>query len=225
MKKQVEKKESPLKGSVLWGLLLFGILLLIDMVTKVAADEYFSRPNAPKQIEVIPGWLWLRITYNNGIAYGIGSNSPTWVKILVIAITAVMMLVFSIVYFKLDKRRTVARVALVFIIAGGIGNLIDRVYFHVWDINAVGGVRDMVDLSRFGFAVCNFADFFITGGAVALVLAMLFFDKDALCPVGKFKRMAAEQKAAEARVALEHLESVENIDHYDEKITNEVSEE
>lgn len=196
MKSKVNK-EKPLKGSALWGLLLFGILLLVDMVTKIAADEYFSRPDAPQKIEVIPGWISLCITHNRGIAYGIGGSSPTWVKLLVIGMTAVMMLVFSIVYFKLNKRRSFLRTAIVFIVAGGVGNLIDRVYFRVWDVTTLGGVRDMVDLSRFGFAVCNFADFFITGGAVALVLSLLFFDRDALCPVGKYKRMAQEAKAAE----------------------------
>ncbi len=198
----MEKKNSPLKGSWLWGLLLFGILILIDMVTKVAADEYFSRPDAPAKIEVIPGWVNLCITYNRGIAYGIGNDAPLWVKLAVIIGTAVLMAALTVVYFKIDKSRVLLRTALVFIVAGGVGNLIDRVYFRVWDTTTLYGVRDMVDLSRFGFAVCNFADFFITGGAVALVVAMLFLDKDAVFPLGKYKKLAEEEKArAEAEKA------------------------
>ncbi len=192
--KKVKNKNviRPLKGSNLWGVLIFAVLLLIDMVTKVAAEEYFSNPNHPKLIEVIPDWISLCLAYNDGIAYGIGSNSPSWLKLTVVAGTGVMMLVFAIVYFKLDKSRAWARTALVFIVAGGVGNLIDRIYFRVWEPSVVYGVRDMVDLSRFGFAVCNFADFFITGGAVVLVLALLFFDKDALFPVGKYKLQAKQ---------------------------------
>ncbi len=189
-----KEKISALKGSCLWGLLLFGILILVDMVTKVAADAYFSRLEAPEKIAIIPGWINLCITYNRGIAYGIGNDAPTWVKIAVIAATGVLMAILAVVYFKLDKRRALVRIAIVFIVAGGVGNLIDRVYYKVWDPNTLYGVRDMVDLSRFGFAVCNFADFFISAGAVMLVLGMLFFDMDAVFPLGKYKELAKEQE-------------------------------
>ena len=198
-----EKKVSLLKGANLWGVLLFAILLLVDMVTKLVADAYFSQADAPQKIDIIPGWLSLRITYNRGIAYGMGAGSPTWAKLAVIAGTGVLMLILAIVYFKLDKRRAWLRTAIVFIVAGGLGNLIDRVYYQVWDPNTLLGVRDMVDLSRFGFAVCNFADFFITGGAVALVLALLFFDKEALFPAGKYKEMAKGIDAVEVSNAEE----------------------
>ena len=74
--------------------------------------------------------------------------------------------------------------------------MIDRVYYRVWDpaTEAVirDGVRDMVDISSIGFAVCNFADFFISAGAVALVLACLFFDSYAYAPQGKYKQLAEE---------------------------------
>jgi lipoprotein signal peptidase len=86
---------------------------------------------------------------------------------------------------------------LIFVLAGGVGNLVDRVYYRVWDKNCLYGVRDMVDLSRFGFAVCNFADFFICAGAAILVVAFLFFDKDAVCPVGKYKKLAKEAEEQE----------------------------
>ena len=189
-------KESPsLKGSCLWGLLIFGILLFIDQITKFMADAWI----APGQkIDIIPGWISLCITYNRGISYGMGDDAPTALKLAVILGTAVLMTLLAVLYFKADKRRTFLRLALVFVVAGGVGNLIDRVYYRVWDTETLYGVRDMVDLSRFGFAVCNFADFFITGGAVMLVLALLFFDKDAVFPIGK-KYKALSKEAEEER--------------------------
>ncbi len=201
-----EKKVGVLKGSRYWGVLIFALLLLIDMVTKVAAVEYFSRPDAPDKIEVIPGWISLCLTYNKGIAYGLGKDTQTWVKLLVIGITAAMMLVLTVCYFRLDKRRSWVRTAFVFIVAGGFGNLLDRVYYQVWDPNALFGVRDMVDLNRFGFAVCNFADFFISIGAVVLVLGMLFFDRDAIFPVGKFRKLAKEYDEDKAQKKAEKKE-------------------
>lgn len=186
-----------LKGSWLWGVLLFFALIFIDQLTKVLADAYFSQPDAPDHIAIIPGWINLCITYNRGISYGMGSGAPTWAKIALIAGTGVLMVAFAVFYFKIDKRRTWLRVALVFVVAGGIGNLIDRVYYRVWDPATFPlGVRDMVDLNRFGFAVCNFADFFIVGGAIALVLALLFFDREAMFPsTEKYKALAKEAEA------------------------------
>ena len=199
MNKKLNKKmkSTPLKGSNLWGMLIFAILLLVDMLTKAFADAYFSKPYAPESIDVIPGWIRLCITYNRGIAYGLGTNSPTWAKLAVVFGTGVLMLALAVFYFKIDSRRVWLRTAIVFIVAGGLGNFIDRVYYQVWNVNTLLGVRDMVDLSRFGFAVCNFADFFICGGAAMLVLALLFFDKDALFPTEKYKKMSVKTDAAE----------------------------
>lgn len=194
--KEVRKQEKKytMKGSCLWGLLIFGILLLIDQGTKFMADAWL-KPG--QKIDIIPEWLSLCITYNRGISYGMGDGAPMAAKIAVIAGTAVLMALLTVFYFVADKRRSFLRIALVFVVAGGVGNLIDRVYYRVWDPSTLYGVRDMVDLSRFGFAVCNFADFFITGGAIMLVLALLFFDKDAAFPIGKkYKEMAQEAEDA-----------------------------
>ena len=204
-----EKKVSPLNGSNLWGVLLFIILLLVDMVTKLVADAYFSQQPAGTKIDIIPGWISLCITYNRGIAYGIGKDSEEWVKLAVIAATGVLMLGLAILYFRMDKRRVWFRTALVFIVAGGFGNLIDRVYYQVWDVETLYGVRDMVDLSRFGFAVCNFADFFICGGAAVMVLSLVFFDKDAMFPLGKYKALAKEEQATKETETAEVATPVE----------------
>jgi signal peptidase II len=192
-----EKKSWWKEPSTLFGVFLFLFLIFIDQLTKAVADAYFSQPDSPHKIEVIPGWINLCITYNRGISYGMGSGAPTWAKIGVIAGTGVLMAVFAVFFFKIDSRRLWMKMALVCVVAGGVGNLIDRVYYRVWDPTTMYGVRDMVDLSRFGFAVCNFADFFICGGAVALVFGLLFFDKDAIFPMGKYKELAKEAQAEE----------------------------
>ena len=202
----LNKKESEkysLKGSCLWGILLFFLLIAIDLITKMVAEVYFTSEGAKESIDIIPGWIALTFAQNRGISYGLGSDAKEWVKIAVIAGTFVMMLLLTILYFKVDKRRSWLRVALVFVVAGGIGNFIDRVYYQVWNpATFPDGVRDMVDLSRFGFAVCNFADFFISIGAVMLVFAILFFDKDALFPLTK-KYKALRKEADEKEKAKE----------------------
>ena len=190
-----------LKGSCLWGILLFAILLLIDQLTKTVAELYFASENV-EPVQILPGYINLRLVYNRGISYGLGSNASPMIKMGVIAGTAAIMLILTVCYFAIDKRRKCLRTAFVFVVAGGVGNLVDRLYYRVWEAGGAKGVRDMVDISRFGFAVCNFADFFITFGAILIVLAFLFFDRDAFLPVGKYKRLAKEyEEKTEAKKA------------------------
>lgn len=202
------EKDYSLKGSRLWGVLLFAILILIDQLTKVVADVYFGEvASAPESIAIIPGIIELTMDYNRGIAFSMFSDIGKAGKLAIVFGTAALMLAIGIVYFKLDKRRTLLRVAIVLIVAGGVGNFIDRVYYQVWDPATFNGgfrdgVRDMVrvDFKIMDFGVCNFADFFITFGAVLFILSMLFFDKDALFPVGaKYKALAKEAAEAEEK--------------------------
>ena len=203
----MEKVKNFLKKSWnvwLWGVLLFIGLLAVDMVTKIVADHLWD-PGDPS-VKIIPGYLELCLTYNRGMSFSMGANAGEGAKIAVIALTAVLFVAFSAYFVWIDKRRTWVRVALVFIIAGGVGNLIDRVYYKVWEAYTVAdpstwdGVRDMVRLKifMFDFGVCNFADFFIVGGAIALMVAMLFFDTGAIYPLTeKYKALSKEYEEKE----------------------------
>lgn len=198
----VEKK----KNTWLGGALLLVILLLIDMLTKIVADAYYDVGDP--FFKIIPGYLEWGLAYNRGISFSMGSDAPIPAKIALVAATGVLFVLFAIYYLKLDPRRKWVRVALVFIVAGGIGNLIDRVYYQVWEPFSVNdpstwdGVRDMVRLKifTFDFGVCNFADFFIVGGAIALIVAILFFDAGAIFPLTKkYKALSKEYEEMEAQ--------------------------
>ena len=196
----------------LWGALLFIGLVAVDLVTKTVADRLWD-PGDPS-VKIIPGYLELCMTYNRGMSFSIGYNAPAGAKIAVIASTAVLFVVFGVYYVMMDKRRTWVRVALVFIVAGGVGNLIDRVYYRVWDPSSVAGVRDMVRLKIFmlDFGVCNFADFFIVGGAIALMVAMFFFDAGAIYPMTeKYKALSKEYEEKEEKKQQEKREKAKKI--------------
>ncbi len=200
--------KTSMKGSRWFGVLLFLILIIVDQLTKLFADVYFNDiAGAPSKIVIILNVIELCISYNRGIAFSGLADADQWVKIAIVAATGVLMAVFSIFYFKMDKRRTLIRLAIVLVVAGGVGNLIDRVYYRVWDPTTAAvirdGVRDMVRVNIiFDFGVCNFADFFIVGGAILLILSLLFFDRDAIFPVGKYKILAKEaEKKEEAKKA------------------------
>ena len=211
--KELKKEKSSLKGSWLWGALLLVILLLVDMLTKIVADAYLDPWDS--SIDIIPGYLEICLAYNRGISFSIGSDASVPAKIALVAFTGVLFILLVIYYLKIDKRRTWVRVALVLIVAGGIGNLIDRVYYQVWepfsasDPSTWDGVRDMVRLKifMFDFGVCNFADFFIVGGAITLIVAMLFFDTGAVFPLTeKYKALSKEMEEKEERKKQEKAE-------------------
>ena len=197
-KKFKKEKEYTLTNSALWGIFWFFALLLIDQLTKAAADAYFHQSGVENPIVILPDMISLTITYNRGIAFsGLADAGPA-VKIGIVAATALIMFLLTVFYFKTDKRRSFLRAAIVLVVAGGIGNLIDRIYYRVWDASSLGGVRDLVNVKLiFDFGCCNFADFFIVAGAVMLLLSMFFFDRDALFPVGKYKKLAKEQEEAD----------------------------
>lgn len=205
------KKRSAVKGHWLWGVLVFAILLLVDLLTKVIAEVYFEI-QGHEDIVLIPGVIELTCVYNPGVAFSVGAEANPAVKMGIVIGTALIMLGASVMYFKMDKRRAFIRWCLVLVVAGGVGNLIDRILYRMWAVDG-GGVRDMVFLdfstlleewfhlaptNFLYFGVCNFADFWIVGGAVALILGLLFFDTDAFFPVGKYKELAKEAMEKEA---------------------------
>jgi lipoprotein signal peptidase len=207
-----EKAKRGAKGSAFWGILIFALLLFIDQATKVLADYYFNE-YAPEagNIQLVPNVIEFTISYNRDIAFNLLKDLDPSIMMWVVMGTAAIMAIVAIFYFAIDGRRRFLRTALVFIIAGGIGNFIDRVYFQVWDPATTMGVRDMVllDFSSFfnqwfgwenfmNFGVCNFADFFIVIGGIMMILAFLFFDRDALLPAGKYKTFAREYDAEQA---------------------------
>ena len=209
------------KGSRLWGLFWLLMLIIVDQVTKLVADVYFnetvSAQGLPDRIILVPKMLELCISYNRGIAFSSFADADALVKMAIVGGTALVMFILLIVFLKIDKRRAWLRAALVLIIAGGLGNFIDRVYYQVWDpatdMAIRDGVRDMVYLNVFiDFGVCNFADFFICIGAAVFVIGMLFFDTDALFPLGRYKVYAKEaDEKAEAKRELKAAAKAEKV--------------
>lgn len=217
LKDKLKRKYSS-GGVTLWGAALFAFLLLFDLITKMLSEKYLA---GGKEIDLFGGLICLRLVYNRGISFGMFSEGSAAAKIAIIAVTFIMMLALAVLYAFVDRRRKPLRIALIFIVAGGIGNLVDRLIYRVWLPDAPKGVRDMVDVSaiRFGsfnFGICNFADFFITAGAIMLVLSFLFFDSEALFPSAKSKKLA-ETFAAE-----KDGEQEQNQSSATEEVTDEI---
>lgn len=148
-------------GKRILHLILFIALVGLDQLSKVWARGTLK---GGADITVLPKLLSFSYLENRGAVWGIFQNK----RIFLILLTAVIFLVVLFLYFRLpmQKRYTPARIVLVFIAAGGLGNLIDRIIF--------GYVTDFIRFDFIDFPIFNVADMYITVCEV-LALILVFF--------------------------------------------------
>lgn len=143
------------------------LLVLSDQLIKIWALENL-RGELPLEFIKFGDKPIINLNYleNRGAAFGSFSGNV----IILVGLTALMILL-AMGYLILNKKNSKLLTAtLSLIIAGGIGNLIDRI--------ARGFVVDYIEIKLFRFAVFNFADMCIVIGAVLLVLYVIFIDKE-----------------------------------------------
>lgn len=137
-------------------------LIVVDQITKHLAVA-FLRDSADRSVSVIPGLLEFSYLENTAAAMGMFEGMIWLVMILGIAVA--IGIVAAI--FLYNGHTWASYISSSLLLAGGIGNLIDR-------INNVGptGERFVVDFIHVEFFpyVFNFADCCVTIGAVFLVV-------------------------------------------------------
>ena len=145
--------------------LLFIFLIAFDQLTKFWAKTII-KDEGPFQL--IPKVLKLQYHENNGAVWGILSGKISFLIIL----TIVLMLLLIYFYMKIpaDKRLAPIRIIWVFIMAGAIGNFIDRI--------SLGYVVDFIYIELIDFPIFNFADMYLTISCALLVVLVLFYYKD-----------------------------------------------
>lgn len=134
--------------------------LLVLVLTLVGLDQlskWWFRTEFSGPWELWPE-IGFRVSENTGIAFSL--PVPTWVTI---PLTLFVILYLAYLLWRTPQRRlTVFGLGLV--LAGAIGNLIDRILY--------GGVTDFI--SVYEFPVFNFADAFITVGVVVYIWQEVF---------------------------------------------------
>ena len=145
---------------------LLGIVLIfLDQYTKYLAVK-FLKPGGP--VTLIRNVLELRYLENRGAAFGMLQNRQ-WVFILFACVCVIACCWFGFRLAVADRNRAM-RICLAVIAAGAAGNLIDRV--------SKGYVVDFIYFSLIRFPVFNLADVCVSLGTAALVIIVLFFDKE-----------------------------------------------
>lgn len=138
--------------------IIISLILVFDIFTKYLSSFYFK----VSEIEVIKNILYFNYVENRGAAFGIMQNKQ-WFFILITLILIIAMILYIL---KVKPQDILLKLSLSFIIGGGIGNLIDRVF--------KGYVVDFIDLRIINYPVFNIADCFVVIGAVLLCVYILF---------------------------------------------------
>ena len=139
------------------------LLVIADQVSKYLVRTHIF---LGQDIPFIPHVLELTYVKNTGAAWSI-LNEHTWLLTLV---SAVVVAVICGLVAKKFFTGWVGLTSAALLLAGGVGNLIDRAVF--------GYVTDMLQTVFMDFPVFNIADCCITVGTVLLCIYVIFILKD-----------------------------------------------
>lgn len=135
------------------------VLVSLDQIIKLLVIKYLEPIGS---LPLIDGFIQLNYAENTGAAFG-SFSGYTWI----LSIFTLAVIVAGLVYILKGKVKFgVEYVCITLILAGGLGNLIDRI--------SRGFVVDYIEPLFIDFAIFNFADILVTCSAVVLIFWMLY---------------------------------------------------
>ncbi len=169
--------------------ILAATMLTADQLTKAWA---IARLKPVDLIEVIPGFFRLVFATNRGVAFSMfadGNFDARWVFAGISVAASVFVLTYL---FRTSPGKLRLSTALALLLAGIVGNLIDRV--------RLGEVIDFLGFhlnDKYSWPIFNVADSAICIGAGLLALEMLFEEKPVKTESGSPNAVAEEQTQPE----------------------------
>ena len=148
---------------------LYYVLFILGITVVDQISKYFTVANIPlyQDVPFLPGIVNLTYVRNTGAAFS-SFEGMQWLFALIFAVFTAFVLYE---YFKKAMPFTkFERWCIAAIYGGGLGNMIDRV--------RLGYVIDMIETEFIKFPVFNVADCFITCGCIALMVSLIFFNKE-----------------------------------------------
>lgn len=153
-------------NSLIWVMIL---IFTIDIVSKWIVQNSLV---LGQKVELIPNFLSITLSHNMGASFGMGNSGDIGLRILWLSISVVMSIVLIIIYAKSFKKLTkLNRIGLALMIAGAVGNMIDRLFY--WE--AIVGFNGVIDWISFSFfdPIFNIADSALVIGAIVLLIAIV----------------------------------------------------
>lgn len=148
------------------------VLLVAIVIVWVALDQFTKSLVAGQALGVqfagpFLGLVDFRLVHNTGAAWGIFEGNPSALGVFSIAVCTLLLAYYI---WQRHEVNMVQLIGIGLIIAGGIGNAIDRF--------AQGFVTDFIEFSFFDFPVFNVADIGVTCGFVLLFVGLALAWRD-----------------------------------------------
>jgi signal peptidase II len=145
------------------------VVLILDQCTKLLANTLLA---AHQSVELLP-FLALRKAYNYGAAFSFLGDASGWQRWFFIVLALVVIVILVAWLRRLPAGDTRTRLALVLILGGAAGNVIDRLVY--------GYVIDFIDVfyGSWHWPTFNIADSAISIGAFLLLLDAFWGHKKA----------------------------------------------
>ena len=150
----------------------------LDFLSKIAIQKNMTLYQSQ---EIIGEFLKFTFVLNKGITFGMfnnaNGNSPSFMPVILVVMAFTAMLIVLYLFFNLSKYlkdgipQEIARVAIMFVVGGALGNIVDRM------INKA--VVDFIDMGigNLRWFTYNVADSFVVVGAIILGVLFVFFEK------------------------------------------------
>ncbi|MBO68740.1 MAG: signal peptidase II [Acidiferrobacteraceae bacterium] len=140
------------------------LILMADISSKELVQRHLGVGSA---IDVLP-FIQIVLVYNWGAAFGILDQASGWQTPFFVVVGLMVAIVIIIRLSKASRRHKWSEIAFALILAGAIGNMIDRV--------RLGYVIDFIRLHYAGwqYPAFNIADIAIFFGASMLIFELLF---------------------------------------------------
>jgi signal peptidase II len=163
------------------------LLLIVIIIALVGADQAVKfwavnslQPKGSMEFIHFGNFKVFDLTYleNDGAVFG-SMSGQRW---FLIGFTGLLLIAGAVALFKFGKRSKFLSAAISLFIAGGVGNIIDRI--------RLGYVVDMFEFKIFKFAIFNVADIYVTVAVIMLFIYIIFME-----PKAEKKASAMSEKA------------------------------
>ena len=144
-------------------------VVLLDQITKISVKNYFIENNLfYTRINFFGASIRLVFGENPGIAFGI-DTSNIHLFITIFTFLAIIFILYQLIYC--INTNSYEKLSLSFILGGAVGNFIDRL--------PDGVVTEFLHFNPFDFSlfIFNFADAYITLGAIIFIFSELILLK------------------------------------------------
>ena len=150
----------------IWPVLAIVAGVVLDQITKLQAREIL----VPGELHsYLGGYLWVELVRNHGAFLRLGAALSGTLREALLVVGVGIFLVGALWWLLFSTNSTTeGRWTMAAVVAGGLGNLVDRVWFH-------GGVVDFlnVGIGSLRTGIFNVADMYITFAVLFVLVRSL----------------------------------------------------